>query len=87
MCNDCFTSEVNSFPDEKFWLSFDLELTKKLGQRKMKFVKSVQDENIIMGGHTIYECLTYGEKWKLNDPDNAFRGYLFKLSTPEPKRY
>jgi hypothetical protein len=86
MCNNCFTTEINLFPSEKTWISFDLELTKKLSQGKMKFVKSIQDEHIIMGGYTIYECLSCGEKWKVNEPDNAFRGYFLKLSTTEPKR-
>jgi hypothetical protein len=85
MCNDCFTSEINFFSDERTWLTFDFELTKKLSQLRMKFVMSVHDKHIPMGGHTIYECLTCGEKWKLNDPDNAFRGYFLKLSTAEPK--
>jgi hypothetical protein len=81
MCGDCFKTEIRSFPDEKSWTSFDLELNKKLGQSKMKAIKFVQD----MWQHKddeeyIYECLTCGEKWKLRDPDKAFRGYFKKLS-------
>jgi hypothetical protein len=65
-------------------LRFDLELTKKLGQGKMKNVKFVHDGKIDKDhGQYIYECLTCGEKWKMKDPDNAFRGYFLKLSTLE----
>ena len=82
MCDNCFTTERKSFPDEKTWTSFDLKLTKKLGEGKMKNIKFVQDgQRDKDDGQYIYECLTCGEKWKLKDPDNAFRGYFLKLST------
>lgn len=82
MCDNCFMTEIKSFPDEATWNSFDLELTKKLGQGKMKNIKFVNDgQRDKDDGQYIYECLTCGEKWKMKDPDNAFRGYFLKLST------
>ena len=82
MCDNCFTTEIKSFPDETTWNSFDLELTKKLGQGKMKNIKFVNDaQRDKDDGQYIYECSTCGEKWKMKDPDNAFRGYFLKLST------
>lgn len=82
MCDNCFISETPSFPDEKTWISFDFELTKKLGQGKMKIIKFVNDRQREKDdGEYIYQCLSCGENWKLRDPDNAFRGYFLKLST------
>jgi len=82
MCTNCFMAERKSFPDDQTWTSFDLELTKKLGQGKMKNIKFVHDgQRDKDDGQHIYECLTCGEKWKMKDPDNAFRGYFLKLST------
>ena len=84
MCDNCFTAEIKFFPDETSWTSFDLELTKKLGQGKMKNTKFVHDgQRDKDNGQYIYECLACGEKWKMKDPDNAFRGYFLKLSTLE----
>jgi hypothetical protein len=84
MCDNCFLAEIKSFPDETTWTSFDLELTKKLGQGKMKNIKFVHDgQRDKDDGQYIYECLACGEKWKMKDPDNAFRGYFLKLSTLE----
>lgn len=81
MCNDCFPAEIKSFPDERSWTSFDLSLTKKLGEGKMKSLKFVHDGHGKDDGYYIYECLSCKEKWKLEDPDNARRGYFLKLST------
>lgn len=82
MCNSCFTAEIKSFPDEKTWTSFDFDLTKKLGQGKMRNFKFINDgQRDKDDGEYIYECLTCREKWKLRDPDHAFRGYFLKLST------
>ena len=84
MCDNCFRTEIKSFPDETSWTSFDLDLTKKLGQGKMKNIKFVHDGRRDKDdGQYIYECLTCGQKWKMKDPDNAFRGYFLKLSTLE----
>lgn len=84
MCENCFITERRSFPDEKAWTSFDLELTKKLGEGKMKNVKFVHDgERDKDDGQYIYECVTCGEKWKMKDPDNVFRGYFLSLSTAD----
>ncbi len=48
----------------------------------MKNLKFVQDRwRDKDDGEYVYECLKCGEKWKLRDPDNAFRGYFQKLST------
>lgn len=81
MCNDCLPAEIKSFPDEKSWTGFDLNLIRKLGEGKMKSVKFVSRSTVKM--MDIYECLSCKEKWKLSDPDNAYRGYFLKLSTVE----
>jgi hypothetical protein len=82
MCDNCFRTEIKSFPDETTWISFDLELTKKLGEGKMQNIKFVNDgQRDKDDGQYIYECLSCGETWKMKDPDNAFRGYFLKLST------
>lgn len=82
MCENCFNHEIDAFPDEKSWASFDLELTKKLAQGKMKHAQFIHDGKLDKNnGYYIYECLTCGEKWKMKDPDNAFRGYFLRLST------
>ena len=84
MCEVCFQYEISSFPDEKSCTAFDLELTKKLAQGNMKYSKLDLDMwRDRDDGDYIYECLTCGEKWKLRDPDNAFRGYFKKLSNVE----
>ena len=81
MCDDCFKTEIKSFPDETTWNSFDLDLTKKLGEGKMKNIEFINDgQRDKDDGVYIYECLTCGEKWKMKDPSNAFRGYFLKLS-------
>lgn len=82
MCENCFMSEIKSFPDETSWTSFDLKLTTKLGQEKMKNTTFEHDEQRDKDdGQYIYECLTCEEKWKMKDPDNTFRGYFLKVST------
>ena len=43
MCSNCFEREYNSFPSEKVWLDFDLELTKKLGSNKMNYLDFKRD--------------------------------------------
>lgn len=79
MCNNCFEIEYNSFPSEKEWLIFDLELTKKLGSQKMKYLEFKNDgKRDKDDGVYIYECLICNQKWKLKDPDYSFRGYFFK---------
>jgi len=79
MCNNCFETEYNSFPSEKEWLDFDLELTKKLGSNKMKNLDFKHDgKRDKDDGEYIYECLTCKQKWKLKDPDYSFRGYFLK---------
>jgi hypothetical protein len=80
MCNFCFEIEYNFFPSEKEWLKFDLDLTKKIGDNKMKEIEfnhdGVRDKD---DGEYIYKCLTCNQKWKLKEPDNFFRGYFLKI--------
>ena len=72
MCNNCFDTEISSFPTENGWIEFDLELTKKLVAKKMRHVKANPD------GVNIYECNSCNEIWKLSDPDYSYRGYFLK---------
>lgn len=79
MCSNCFETEYNSFPSEKEWLEFDLQLTRKLGSNKMKNLEFKRDgKRDKDDGKYIYECLTCKQKWKLKDPDYSFRGYFLK---------
>ncbi len=80
MCDDCFTKEFTSFPTEKDWLEFDLELTKRLGNGKIKYLEFKADgERDKDDGQYIYVCETCHQKWKLKDPDYAFRGYFLRI--------
>lgn len=80
MCENCFNKEIDSFSTEEGWLKFDLELTKKLGNQKMKHMKfnpdGARDKD---DGEYIYECNFCHQKWKLKDPDHSFRGYFLKI--------
>jgi hypothetical protein len=79
MCEKCFKNEYKSFPSEEEWLAFDLELTKKLGQGKVVHVEfiadGVRDKD---DGEYIYKCQSCHQKWKLKDPDHAWRGYFLR---------
>jgi len=72
MCEDCFDLEITSFPTEKGWLEFNLNLSEKLGSNQMKHIEIKTD------GANIYECNTYSQLWKLSDPDYSYRGYFLK---------
>jgi len=79
MCENCFNTEIESFPTEKGWLTFDVELTKKLVSQQMRSLKFKPDGIRGRDGvENIYQCNTCYQKWKLKDPDNAIRGYFLK---------
>ena len=81
MCDNCFITEINSFPDNASWLKFDLDLTKKLGLGKLKYIKFIQDGRFDKDdGKYIYHCLICDDRWKLKEPSGSFRGYLRQLS-------
>lgn len=76
-CSNCFQSKINEFIDERTWLEFDLELTKKLGREQMKHVNSIHDGIPDKDGEfTIYRCLNCGTKWKLKEPYGRGGGYF-----------
>lgn len=78
-CSSCFKSKISEFTDERTWLEFDLELTKKLGKDQIKQIKSVHDGIPDKDGEfTIYLCSNCGSKWKLKEPYDRGGGY-FKL--------
>ena len=82
MCDNCFTTEIKKFENRKQWTAFDLELTQKLGQEKLKEIRVVNkrrqgDEYELH----FYQCATCGQKWKLQDQDNHPEGYFIKLTT------
>lgn len=80
MCNDCFDKEYKSFPSEKEWLDFDMELCKKLGSNKMMNLEFKHDKKRNKDdGEYLYQCLSCKQIWKLKDPDYSFRGYFLKL--------
>jgi len=79
-CDTCFVNEYSLFDSEKKWLEFDLELTKKLGSDKMKYLKFKNDgKRDKDDGVNIYECTNCKQKWKLRDPDYSDRGYFKKI--------
>jgi hypothetical protein len=79
MCIECFEIEYKLFMTEKEWNTFDLLLTKKLSSNKMILVNFERDcKRNKDDGEYIYQCLTCNQRWKLKDPDNAFRGYFLK---------
>jgi hypothetical protein len=82
MCDNCFTTEIKKFENRTQWTTFDLELTQKLGQGKLKEIRVVNkrrqgDEYELH----VYQCATCGQKWKLQDQDNHPEGYFIKLTT------
>jgi hypothetical protein len=84
MCDNCFTTEIRKFKDQKQWTTFDLELSQKLGQEKLKQIRVVSkirqgDEEELY----VYQCVTCGQKWKLEEPHDHGDGHFIKLSTFE----
>ncbi len=82
MCDKCFTTEISKFKDHKHWTTFDLDLSQKLGQGKIKQIRVVSkgrpgDEEELY----VYQCSTCGQKWKLEEPHDHGDGYFIKLST------
>ncbi|MFY0608599.1 MAG: hypothetical protein JXR10_17915 [Cyclobacteriaceae bacterium] len=76
-CASCFKSKISEFIDERTWLEFDLELTKRLGNGRMQHVKSVHDGIPDMDGeYTIYQCMNCKTKWKLKEPYDRGGGYF-----------
>ena len=75
MCTNCFTSEIDSFKSQDDWLAFDLELKKKLSKGNLTATghKSGQFKDNF---DYFFECTHCHQKWRLNDPDNSWRGYL-----------
>jgi len=82
MCDDCFRTEIKKFTNQAQWTTFDLELSNKLGQGKLRQVqaddsKTPTYEKIFH----IYRCSTCGQNWKLEEPDDHSDGHFLKLST------
>ena len=81
MCNDCFPAEIRSFPDAVAWTNFDLALTQKLAQGKMRYRRSVSgSQRGTDGGVHLYECRSCGQQWKLKDQDSDTGGYFRSLT-------
>lgn len=83
MCDNCFTIEIKKFKDLEHWTAFDLELSQKLAEGKLKQIRVVsrwrQDEEEIL---YVYQCATCGQKWKLEEPERS-DGHFLRLSTFE----
>ena len=81
MCNDCFPAEIRSFPDEAAWTNFDLALTQKLAQGKLRYLRFVPDR--LRGkddGAYLYVCRSCGQQWKLKAQDEDISGYFRPLT-------
>jgi len=74
MCKDCFDKEYLSFPTQKDFEDFDLELTRKLGAKGLKYMGDDGQYNVL--GYSIYKCQTCGITWWLSQPDLSWRGYF-----------
>jgi hypothetical protein len=84
MCEDCFTDEIKSFEGKTAWIAFDLELTRRLQQGKVKHINFVRDmERDKDDGEEIYRCMSCGQGWKLKNHYDNGDGYFLKLSTLE----
>ncbi|MEQ9425133.1 MAG: hypothetical protein RJQ09_11985 [Cyclobacteriaceae bacterium] len=76
-CADCFTSEISEFLDQRTWLEFDLELTKRLGRNQMKTGRFINDGIPDKdGGLDTYVCQSCQTKWKLREPNDRGGGYF-----------
>jgi hypothetical protein len=90
MCADCFDFEINEFITFADYEKFKNEL----GSKKLKYLKNVPDDwgifkykifGFKFGGNfkrgfDVYECETCHTKWKLSEPDYAWRGYFLKVN-------
>jgi hypothetical protein len=82
MCDNCFTTEIFKFESQKQWTAFDLELTQKLGQGKLK--QTGINGRRIDGDEQfkyVYQCLTCGQEWELDELHDHGDGHFLKLST------
>jgi len=82
MCDNCFTTEILKFESQKQWTNFDLELTQKLGQEKLKQIRF--NGRRVEGNEQfqyIYKCMTCGQEWELKEPHDHGDGYFLKLTT------
>ena len=78
MCKDCFVEEITSFPNKDTWLKFDLDLTKKIADGKLKQETFVSDgKRDKDDGFYIYNCGSCGQKWKLKDALYDLTGSFF----------
>ena len=86
MCDNCFNREVKPFPDKASWEKFDIELTTKISEGKLKEVAFNMDLWKHMDdGYYQYQCQSCGQHWMLKDPDlpwdpAGFHGSLLKTS-------
>lgn len=91
MCPDCFLEETFSFESEK---SFDdfmgiLSSKKKIvragempddyGKPVFSFLGFRLYGSKTKRGYSIFHCQTCGQKWKLSEPDYAWRGFFTRL--------
>ena len=74
MCKTCFDKEYLSFPTQKDFEDFDLELTKKLKPDGLKYIGD--DGTYLVFGYSIYQCQNCMTTWWLSQPDNSWRGYF-----------
>lgn len=74
MCKTCFDNEFLSFPSQKDFEDFDLELTKKLKPDGLKYIAN--DGKHLVFGYSIYKCQNCQTIWWLSHPDNSWRGYF-----------
>lgn len=90
MCLQCFNTEFSRFDSEDEFESFYSILKSKPALKRIGFVErdmgpptfkifwiEFHGEPVEMG-HTILECSHCGQKWKLAEPENSWRGYFVR---------
>jgi len=91
MCPDCFLEEFSGFESEKVFEEFMGILNSKknvvrtgevpddYGKPVFSFMGFRLYGNKTKPGYSAFKCQTCGQKWKLSEPDYAWRGFFLRL--------
>jgi len=91
MCPDCFLNEFTQFESEKSFEEF-MEIMKS--KKSIIHIGEVPDDygkpvlslfgfhlygSKTKRGYSVFKCQSCSQKWKLDAPDYAWRGFFLKL--------
>lgn len=91
MCPECFISEYPKFETGQEFDSFISEFNSRkslikvnhigeeTGKPVFKFFGISFFGDTLKPGYDIFQCQVCGEKWKLSEPENAWRGFFLRL--------